>query len=598
MSSVFVHGLVEGVNARLMDGGYVNWPNEKVANEVCAKVAKELNGPGILPPEAQLSVKSAQKIANRIISIHKELKEAGYKLDSDFAKQASEMDLKKRASAVAVMCMQKAAEEASVASTTENTEEEAAKVDSLAELDLKNRGVAEYHLGNGKTQLDTSSGEIGAEKGATWSALGGGEMGNIPDPTVFAPPQVTPDQIKALVQQPASPDKSLIDSLVHSAKNNGALGAIKAHPWRTAAVALGLPALGYGAMKGYQYMKTPDGEVVPVPDTSSDSTPLEVLGSIYDPMETAVEFISKVGKFSPQIKVAAATLAEKADFDSMNYIIKNASQAEELCTYVNKEQAKTASLADEGFVRALNTIEKLAEGMAEKAKGALGKVKDYVTGAAGKAKSHAGSAVMSLPGAQDLAKGTSTLRDVAKDKTLKEIVKADPKNMGQALTALKRNEGLKDIAKGVGKATAGATGAGLAATGAKKLYDKVTEKDEEKNSSLMSALKAAADGSLNDTAENTLDDAAKSDSVAELDKENRPEGEYTEGEGNTTLDTASGEIGDEKEAAEYLSQLRKVAEVYGGKLPAMMDKNVKVAHIKKLHGLPPNQRLKYLESLR
>lgn len=655
-ASVFIHGLVAGMNARLMDAGYVNWPDEKVASEVTKFVADQFSGPDILSSKG-IAKESAIKMANAIRNVYHNLKNQGYQLDSDFAKQASVLKLEDRAHNTAILCLEKAAEEAaSLANKEVNTPENAAKTDSVAALDQQNRATNAHNLGVGKTELDTSAGEVGAEKEASFTLLGGGT----PDVTTV------PGNVPPAVVQEALGAANKVNELANAATNTGLLGKLAPHKNKLLAAA-GLAAAAPAGYLGYKYLTTPEGDTVPVPTQSAEDTPMEVLSSLYDPFDVACEFISKVGSFSPAVKVAAAGLAMQKDFNSMNYILSNVKQAEELCNLVINEQEKTASLSDENFILGLNTIEKVAEGVAAKAKDALNYVKGFTQAhfpgmkdlgealydkkmladytAAGKLDpAHASQVkkdIMKSLGKAGLKAGltagavgaagygakklhdkmteekTSSVEDKLKSvagklpgvKDIKDalydrkMLKDYSANASKVVDPAHVSQVKKDIAtsalKGVGKmlGTAGAVGA--AGYGAKKLHDKMTE---EKTSSMLAKLKQAADGSLANQDENTLNNAAKTDSVSELDKKNRPEGEYLEGQGETQLNTSSGEVGDEKEVTaeekEYINQLVKVAEVYGKYLPATATENEKISHIRRLHSLPPGERLEYLSQLK
>lgn len=657
-ASVFIHGLVAGMNARLMDEGRVNWPNEKTASEVTKFVADRFKGPDILSSKG-IAKASALAMANAICNVYDNLKKQGHQLDSDFAKQASVIKLEDRAHNTAILCMEKAAEEAaSLANKEDNTPENAAKTDSVAALDLKNRAANAHNLGVGKTELDTSAGEIGAEKEANFTLLGGGTPNVETLPTGTIPPGILQGTLGSTGK---------VENMTRNVENaEGLLGKLAPHKNKLL-VAAGLAAAAPAGYLGYKYLTTPQGDTVPVPTQSAEDTPMEVLSSLYDPFSVACEFISKVGSFSPAVKVAAAGLAMQKDFDSMNYILQNAKQAEELCNLVINEQEKTASLSDENFILGLNTIEKVAEGVAAKAKDALNYVKGFTQAhfpgmkdlgealydkkmladytAAGKLDpAHASQVkkdIMKSLGKAGLKAGltagavgaagygakklhdkmteekTSSVGDKLKSVAGKlpgvqdikdalydqKMLKDYAANASKAVDPAHVSQVKKDIAtsalKGVGKmlGTAGAVGA--AGLGAKALKDKMTE---EKTSSMLAKLKQAADGSLANQDENTLTNAAKTDSVSELDKKNRPEGEYLEGQGETQLDTSSGEVGDEKEVTaeeeEYVNQLVKVAEVYGKHLPATATDQEKIAHIQRLHALPPGQRLNYLSQLK
>lgn len=111
-------------------------------------------GGGPPPPEAMEAAKAAAYL----------LKEANY------------VDVADLASNAAVACMEKAAEEQKVAGPSgalmhggdkQNTAAAAAKTDSVAALDLKQRPAGAYHDGVGNTALDTSKGELGHQGAPT-----------------------------------------------------------------------------------------------------------------------------------------------------------------------------------------------------------------------------------------------------------------------------------------------------------------------------------------------------------------------------------------------------------------------------------------------
>ncbi|MGA1354655.1 MAG: hypothetical protein ACO32I_07790, partial [Candidatus Limnocylindrus sp.] len=181
-----------------------------------------------------------------------------------------------------------------------------------------------------------------------------------------------------------------------------------------------------------------------------------------------------------------------------------------------------------------------------------------------------------------------------------------------------RDKGVMEVAKAVGKhpGTHLVGAAGLA-YGGKKLYDKYKEdKEDEKSAALLEYLKAAADGSLTDVGENTPESAAHSDSVAALDLKNRAVNEYLMGVGKTRMPN-KGQVyavepadqddpvhahnlpTDETKSAElaYVNNFRKIAADLGPYLPATMSRDEKVAHLQTMLGLPPAERVEYVQAL-
>jgi hypothetical protein len=91
-------------------------------------------------------------------------------------KEANYVAVEDLASNAAVACMEKAAEEQKTANPkgalmhggdAQNTASAAAKNDSVAALDLKQRPESAYHDGVGNTALDTAKGELGHQGAAT-----------------------------------------------------------------------------------------------------------------------------------------------------------------------------------------------------------------------------------------------------------------------------------------------------------------------------------------------------------------------------------------------------------------------------------------------
>lgn len=171
-------------------------------------------------------------------------------------------------------------------------------------------------------------------------------------------------------------------------------------------------------------------------------------------------------------------------------------------------------------------------------------------------------------------------------------------------------------AKGV--AAAGAT---LAAAGAKKLHDYISKKKEpeSKSASLLAQLKAATEtNSLTSVGKNTPEAAASTEQTAKLDQENRSTNEYLIGQGGASKLPNKGQIlaveaapkhdavatnttpsreTKSAEEVEYLAAFKKVASELGPHLPSTLSQEVKVAHIKTLMGLPPSERLGYIQNL-
>lgn len=122
--------------------------------------------------------------------------------------------------------------------------------------------------------------------------------------------------------------------------------------------------------------------------------------------------------------------------------------------------------------------------------------------------------------------------------------------------------------------------------------------EEVKQAHWQRILKAAAEGSLTPSHENTLANAAQHDQIARVDNKNRPTGTYKTPVGQSALSTAAGEVGAEKKAEQaYWDNLEKTAAVWGQYLPATMDLPSKRAHIERIASIAPHQREGYVRSL-
>jgi hypothetical protein len=147
-----------------------------------------------------------------------------------------------------------------------------------------------------------------------------------------------------------------------------------------------------------------------------------------------------------------------------------------------------------------------------------------------------------------------------------------------------------------------------------------------KSASLLERLKRAADGgSLTDVGKNTPESAAKTDTVAELDKKNRGPAEYVVGQGKTEMPNV-GHVGADKDPAkappktgpdnaatrelnkagsdltpaeqDYVIRIEKMAALYSAHLPTGITREEKIACLKKLAGMSPEEANSFLTSLR
>jgi hypothetical protein len=661
-----IHAMVSGINSAAADHDLIRWPSEKVAFEVCANVARDLDGPEFLTEEG-LAKESALAIFGRLKEAADVLAANGYGpsyQDMALAKQAAAMDVNDRAAIVAEACMTKAAEEASLTSVGPNTAQSAAAAEQVAALDLHNRAVNKYLMGVGRTAFP-SGGVVGQQMLHPERQMGPAISNSLTALDKQAAYERDPQHLSTMAK------RMLIGSGIGGAL--GAGGAALAteddeNRLRNALLGgLGGAALGAGAGYGYDrynllHGAMPEGggpltgvgtgrsalrpteKMRAMPEGMSASTegmlPVERFGvspaiapentllsnrgtklpenyfsadgkavtAAYEPIGAALDFISALNKTAGYIPDevgvwAASGLAESgtAGLQAMNDIVhsvKTAAEADHVMRTVLANQQQlgmlgSAELATEvGHIVEADLKEQAGKAV-DKAKEMAGKAKEHAGAAYGKAKEHAGAAY-----------------GKAKEHAGSAYGKAK-EHAGSAAKYVKENK--KPLAMGAGAAL-GTLGA---AYGAKKLYDHMTDDDHKKKAFLLQQLKAAAEGSLTHTDENTPESAAHAEQVAALDMHNRRPSEYLTGVGRTRMPNA-GHIGaamdapkhdgvdthntpsDElKHAADeqYLATFRKAAAAYGPMLPANMPKNEKIAHLQTIMGIVPDDREAYIAQL-
>lgn len=159
---LFKTAMVRGIMDRLVDSGHLRFPSEKVANAVCSRVASMLEGPADLPATG-LDKESAAVIYGELKTASDFFQQNNIQPDpasQQFAKQAAAAGWEERAAFQAAALMKMA--EDSVMADTGNSLAEAARVDTVAELDTKNRPPGAYVAGPGETQMP-NGGAVGRQ---------------------------------------------------------------------------------------------------------------------------------------------------------------------------------------------------------------------------------------------------------------------------------------------------------------------------------------------------------------------------------------------------------------------------------------------------
>jgi hypothetical protein len=599
--SLFKHAMVSGINDALVDRGIVSWPNEAVGFDVCSKVAADLDGPDMLP-EGGLAKESAVMIATRLKEASDTLVANGYGPDAGMVlrtKQAAAMDFETRAAILAEACMTKAAEDASLTDVGTNTEESAASDEQVAELDLKNRPANKYLTGVGRTMFP-SGGVVGQQMVHPERQAGPAISNSLTslDKQAFA---VTPEGHR----YDADMARLMADMLAKKHEIQGEYGAEA--PTRALLMADPLNRLMEEAQKRHSAYtarqhdvgenaynplggiltpyesKTANEDMSASDLAASDMTPGATPGALQRAMLFLQALKNKGVDAGPAAQVAAAGLGEAGGpgMEVMAHVldtVKTAADADEVIEQILQHQGEAGQLASPELVDAIEQM------MAEQGEG--DEDEDEMPKSAADVK-------LKVKGLDFLQKNRKTLRRV--------------KEVGQAVGTIG------------GMVAGGKMMMDDAEKAKKKKEEEKAQKGEEasKSASLLAYLKAAADGSLTDVQENTPESAEEQ--VAKLDQANRSTSEYLIGQGGMSrlpnkgqvyavepapkqdavpTDTvASREIKSAEDAA-YVQNFRKIANELGPYLPATMPRQTKVAHLQAMLGMPPSERVAYLNSIR
>ena len=172
--SLFKRAAARGVAHALVQRGVAEFSTKEAMEEASDAVADMMMGASPeLSGEQGHDPEELAALAEKIIAISDAMKaEQGmseeHKMASVTVKMAGARDLETVAFEAANSVMVKAAEEVrsggtlvGVGGQVGNTEQQAASNDSAAKLDLKNRSESEYTESRGRTDLDTSAGEVG-----------------------------------------------------------------------------------------------------------------------------------------------------------------------------------------------------------------------------------------------------------------------------------------------------------------------------------------------------------------------------------------------------------------------------------------------------
>lgn len=201
--SLFKRAAVRGMAHELVRRNIITFPSKQAMDEAADAVADASPMPEMAPPEGEHSPEQVAEIAQKLIDIgHALMAQAGIgphpgapagapplpmegappeaeeaaKKAAYLMKEAAFTAIDDLASQAAVAVMEKSAAETKTANPkgalmhggdAQNTASEAAKNDSVAALDQKQRPAGAHHLGVGNTELETAKGELGHQGKAT-----------------------------------------------------------------------------------------------------------------------------------------------------------------------------------------------------------------------------------------------------------------------------------------------------------------------------------------------------------------------------------------------------------------------------------------------
>lgn len=569
MSSVFTNTFVRAISDAMVDHGKMAaWPTDKIAQEVCDKIAAQI--PFDAVPDGGLSRDDYMTLGNAVKTARDRLSAAGYGATAEavaHAKTAASKDLGDRAAQIAAECMNKAAAETLMMGGGQhaNTPEAAAAHDQMTRLDQKNRPQGTYLVGVGNTEMP-QGGVVGKE---------------LPHPKAPGATDSTPNSVTEHSQKAASLPAELASTLLSAKEAQLAALALgksaEEMPTADLAGAAGGGAGPAGAPGGAPPGGAPQGGGAPM---------LAKLKMLMDALKAKFQ---GGGQPSPEASVATAGLAQHPNgMEVMAMVLdrsKTAEEADDLLQQILSHQGQVGQLASPELVQALQAL--LQEGGHAEPDG-------------DEADPNGPHAAGAVPPAGPAAPPAGAAGgDVAKSAAMRDLVgKLNPFKKHD-----KKENGPESNAPPM-------TGGG-------------SPPDNAKSASLMAILKRASEGSLTSTGANTPESAAKTDQTAELDQKNRSTSQYLTGQGKTDLPNKGQQYDVHKpapakdspvstdttpsreaknaslteEEAEYVKALRKTAEVYGPKLPVAMSEQEKIAHLHKIHGLVPSERSEYVAKI-
>lgn len=168
---LYKRAAARGVAYELTRRGICEFPTKEAMDDCADAVADHMGAAPEMSGDEGHSPEQVAEMANQLIAMGKALQanagEGGKMAALELSKLAAEVDYESVAAAEASILMDKAAAEVRLASSLieggdkQNTPGDAAKHDSVAALDQKQRPEGAHHLGMGNTQMDASTGHVG-----------------------------------------------------------------------------------------------------------------------------------------------------------------------------------------------------------------------------------------------------------------------------------------------------------------------------------------------------------------------------------------------------------------------------------------------------
>ena len=165
---LFKRAHVNGMVVGLARAGLIQFPNDKIAEEVADAVADNI--PDEMVPEVSgeegLTAEEAAEVIDQIVGVAEQIAEKTGSANDDFNKIASAVDIEMAAGYHAQRLMQKAAAEYGQGGTDvtgDGQHQQALMEGGMGDIDAVKNPSSEVVGPQGSSKMDTSAGAVGAE---------------------------------------------------------------------------------------------------------------------------------------------------------------------------------------------------------------------------------------------------------------------------------------------------------------------------------------------------------------------------------------------------------------------------------------------------